>query len=61
MSDNDADSLADDIERYANTWYPRNVLRITNWSYRVDELRFHDIREMYILWELCKLLKGYVT
>ena len=61
MSDNDADSSVDDIERHVNTWYPRNILRRTNWLYRVDALRPHDIQEMDNLWELCELLKDDAT
>ena len=58
---NDKDSSVDDIKHYVNNWYPREVLRRTNWFYRVDALRPHDIREMNILWELCGLLKNYAT
>ena len=42
-------------------WYPRDILRRTNWLYRQDALRVHDIREMSILWELTWLCRGYAT
>ena len=42
-------------------WVPRNILRRTNWLYRVNTLRIHDMREMQILWEVCSLCKRYAT
>ena len=48
-------------------WLPRNILRRTNWLYRVDALRNHNIREMSVLWEVsvlcleyCKINLAYV-
>ena len=61
MSDNDEESSIDDIDDELNNWYPRDVLRRTNWLYRVDALRPHDMREMDTLWELCELCKDYAT
>ena len=63
MIHNVEDSSVNDIEHHLNNWYPREVLRRTNWNglYRADALRPHDIREMDTLWELCELLKDYVT
>ena len=37
----------------------RNVLSKTNWLYRVDELRVHDIREMDVLLQLSNLYLDY--
>ena len=37
-------------------WYPRNILRRTNWLHRIDALRVHDIREMNILLELADII-----
>ena len=42
-----------------NRWYPRDILRRTNWLYRVDSLRNHDIREMSALWEVASLCLEY--
>ena len=55
------DSSIVDIDNHLSEWYPRDVLRRTNWLYRVDALRPHDIREMAILNELCELLECYAT
>ena len=34
-------------------------MRCTNWLYRVDALRNHDIREMELLWEVALLCLEY--
>ena len=59
MSYNDDESSVEETENELNNWYPRDVLRRTNWMYRVDALRPHDIREMSSLWELCVIYKDY--
>ena len=61
MMSEDEDSSVDDIEHRINNWYPRDVLRRTNWLYRVDALRPHDLREMDIIWELCELMQEYAS
>ena len=50
-----------DIESELETWRPRDVLRRTNWLYRVDALRNYDRREMSIIWKITELYKGYAT
>ena len=45
-----SESSIDDVEQGLHNWQPRNILRRTNWLYRVDALRPHAIREMPILW-----------
>ena len=47
------------IQSPFRNWFPRAILRRTNWLYRVDGLRIHDIREMNTLWELTYLFRGY--
>ena len=42
-------------------WVPRTILRRTNWLYRVDALRNHDLREMHNIWEICNLFERYAT
>ena len=39
-------------DRPLRHWFPRDILSLTNWLYRVDTLRPHDIRELSILGEL---------
>ena len=55
----DRNETTDDIEEAITTWYPRDVLRRTNWLYWIDALRNHDIREMQLLWDLTDVLKSY--
>ena len=40
----------DQHERAVRWWYPRDILRRTNWLYRVDGLRPLDRREAGMLW-----------
>ena len=40
-------------------WYPRDLLRRTNWLHRVDALRIHDIREMRLLWEATSMIQDH--
>ena len=54
-------SNINNIENGLNSWYPCGILRRTNWPYRVDALRNHNIREIQILWELADIFEGYVT
>ena len=42
-------------------WVPLNILRRTNWLYRVDASRIHDMRDMHNLWEICNLFERYAT
>ena len=57
----DDDESADEFEGMVLEWYPRDSLRRTNWLYRVDALRPHDIREMEVLWDLCNAFRGYAV
>ena len=52
-----SDSSIDNVEQGLHSWYPRDILRRTNWLYRVDALRPHDMREMSVLWELTELFR----
>ena len=66
MSDELSSSDEDDSEVFNNdysqlSWVPRDVLRRTNWLYRVDALRIHDLREMHNLWEICNLFEKYAS
>ena len=56
-----SDSSIDDVDQAIQTWYPRDILRRTNWLYRVDALRPHDLREMSVLWELTQTFRYYAT
>ena len=56
-----SDSSIDDVDQAIHSWYPRDILRRTNWLYRVDALRPHDIREMLVLWELTQTFRYYAT
>ena len=40
---------------------PRDVLSRTNWLYRVDALRVHDLREMEISYYLANFYLGYIS
>lgn len=44
-----------EVEENLRNWFPRNIIRRTNWLYRIDALRNHDIREMNLLWEILSL------
>ena len=67
MSDENTSSEEDDDSEHLNhssvqsMWVPRNILRRTNWLYRVDALRNHDMREMRMLWDVCSLCERYAT
>ena len=50
-----------DDESFLRNWYPRDIASRTNWLYRIDALRMHDIREMHIIWDLMNLYKHYAT
>ena len=45
----------DELESNDPNWYPRDILRRTNWLHRVDALRNYDIRETGLLWEVASL------
>ena len=53
------DHLIDDIEAAISRWRPRDVLRRTNWLYRIDALRPRDVREMQLFLELVHLYQDY--
>ena len=55
----DVNNLIDNVEESVREWRPRDVLRRTNWLYRVDALRPRDIREMKTLKELVELYQTY--
>ena len=55
----DVNNLIDNVEQSVREWRPRDVLRRTNWLYRVDALRPRDIREMNTLKELVELYQTY--
>ena len=54
-------SSEEGIESELESWRPRDILRRTNWLYRVDALRNYDIREMSVLWKLTELYRDYAT
>ena len=61
-SDDDVSEEANNDESdLGNQWIPRDILRRTNWLYRIDALRNHDIREMQMIWDLTELCEGYAT
>ena len=51
----------EDAERQIRWWYPRQILRRTNWLYRVDSLRIYDTREMGVLWYLSQQYLEFAT
>ena len=53
------DNDNDNDDRPLRHWFPRDILRRTNWLYRVDALRPHDIRELSIIGELVFLYRDY--
>ena len=55
----ESDQNNNDDEEMNTIWLPRQVQNRTNWLYRIDALRPHDIREMNIIWELVCILKDY--
>ena len=57
--DDDSEQSNEDLSQIS--WLPRDLLRRTNWLYRVDALRIHDMREMYQLWDICNLFERYAT
>ena len=62
MEDDAEDQYAESIGNFTtelSEWFPRDILRRTNWLYRIDALRNHDIREMNLIWELADLCQFY--
>ena len=58
------DEISESIESITDNliqWYPHDILRRTNWLYRMDSLRNHDVREMSLLWEITELFQDYAT
>ena len=55
----DVNNLIDDVEQSISQWRPRDVLRRTNWLYRVDALRPRDVREMDTLIQLVDLYQTH--
>ena len=47
---NDNQQNALDVEDNLRNWFPRNIVRRTNWLYHIDALHNHDLREMNLLW-----------
>lgn len=60
MNSNGDDSATEDTLERAREWFSHNIIRRTNWLYRVDALRPHDIREMDVLSKLVYLFRGYI-
>ena len=44
-----------EVEHLVKNWFPRNILRRTNWLCRTDAFGDHDLREMNMLWEVSSL------
>ena len=61
MDSDDDDAIEDNAHHDGHIWLPRDILRRTNWLYRVDALRGYDVREMNVLWELSELCQNYAT
>ena len=52
MEDDAKDEYAESIDNFTtelSEWFPRNILRRTNWLYGIDALRNHDIREVKLI------------
>jgi hypothetical protein len=49
----------DNLSNELSEWYPRNIVRRTNWLYRIDTLRNHDIREINLIWKVADLCQFY--
>ena len=56
----DVNNFIDNVEQSISQWRPRDVLRRTNWLYRVDVLRSRDAREMDTLKKFVDLYQRYV-
>ena len=53
------DDVVSNIENVVSQWHPRDVLRRTNWLYRVDALRPRDVRDMSVLMDLVILCQTH--
>ena len=53
--------MDNDAEGPFRSWLPRDILRRTNWLYRVNVLRPHDHRESAFIWELVTIFRAYAT
>ena len=53
------DDVVSDIENVVSQWHPRDILRRTNWLYRVDALRPRDVRDMNVLMDLVTLCQTH--
>ena len=61
-SDDDVNEEANNDEsNLGNQWIPRDILRRTNWLYRIDALRNHNMRGMQVIWELTEIRERYTT
>ena len=49
------------IESGLNSWHHRDIIRHTNWLYRVDALCNHDMREIQIICEVASIFKSYAA
>ena len=52
-------NVVSDVEDAIDEWYPRAVLRRTNWLYRVDALRPSDVRDMHELLQSIQLCQAH--
>jgi hypothetical protein len=53
------DNVVSDVEDAIDEWYPRALLRRTNWLYRVDALRPSDVRDMNVLLHSIQLCQSH--
>ena len=54
-------SVVEEVNEILHQWYPRHVLRRTNWMYRLDSLRPRDTCEMSGFLDLAVLLRNYAS
>ena len=54
-------SNINDIKSGLNSWHPCDVLRCTNWIYRIDALHNDNMREIQFIWKVAALFEGYAT
>ena len=53
------DSNASNEGTEDDQWFPRDILRRTNWQYRADALRVSDIRDINVILEVVEAFKEY--
>ena len=54
-----SDDDLDGIEQRTHSWYPRTILRRTNWFYHLDSLRHNDLLYLDILWDIFVFMREY--